>query len=47
LKEWAKDFPDGMLVDFAELLMKHHSNLPDDHRDPEFRMEYYLVTEND
>jgi hypothetical protein len=34
--EWAADFPDGLILDISEALMKHHQILPGSLRNPAF-----------
>jgi hypothetical protein len=46
-KEWIKEFPDGMMEDFAEALMEYHNSLPLSLKHPKFRSEHYMVKVND
>lgn len=46
-KEWAADFPDGVMADFAEALMKQHISLPKGFENPAFRAQDYMVKEDD
>jgi len=45
LKEWAADFPDGLMVDISEALMKHHQSLPANYKTPKFTIKNHLVPE--
>jgi hypothetical protein len=47
LKEWVVDFPDGMLADFAEALMRHHQTLADGDKIPRFNFKDYVVPVNE
>lgn len=46
LKEWVAQFPEGMMADIAEALMKHHQSLPAGHKTPVFQIQQYMVRQN-
>ncbi len=46
-KEWITEFPDGMMADIAEGLMKHHQSLPNEFKNPAYRSGDYMVKETE
>lgn len=47
LKEWAAGFPEGLMVDISEALMKHHQTLPPGLKNPSFLAAEYMLPEEE
>jgi hypothetical protein len=47
LKDWAAEFPNGLMVDISEALMKHHQSLPGGLRNPPFVVKDYMLPEEE
>lgn len=47
LREWAKEYPEGMLLDLAEALMAHINKLPKAARTPRITPGDYMVPEEE
>ncbi|KAE9376556.1 hypothetical protein N431DRAFT_462383 [Stipitochalara longipes BDJ] len=43
LKEWAAEFPDGLMMDISEALMRHHQSLPPGSKNPKFVLKDHFV----
>ncbi|KAH8802260.1 hypothetical protein F5882DRAFT_502403 [Hyaloscypha sp. PMI_1271] len=47
LKDWAAEFPNGLMIDISEALMKHHQSLPGGLRNPTFVVKDYMLPEEE